>query len=348
MFLARQISVSTLNATSSIMIKLSAFIISLLLAAVYASPTSSSVRASLPAKCSMEYCAARGAAATCIFTFHVGSASFTRSISCRLFSYTAESEKECRILCPQGCNDIVFGSDGRAYCSPCHLRIKSCQTRYHVHGAPLTPSPSSNPTPKATSSPVPNPGPVCSMITCTRFGEKHKCFYHGFVSDCASWSSTKEKEQQCSFRCILVCLPFDRRPIASNGRRYCTVCALRAASCFEDFTIYGPLPIPTSTPSLMPTNKPVLICSMASCTRFGAKQNCKYLGSNSTCAKWAVTTQKREQCAFVCILICLPPEQQPIDNTGRSHCTACQLQSSSCARDFVIYGPVRYGGGLIR
>ncbi|CAN8061786.1 unnamed protein product [Agarophyton chilense] len=112
----------------------------------------------------------------------------------------------------------------------------------------------------------------CNLVYCTRFGQRAECVYQSDLSPCALWHSLEMRVNPglCDSNCPLQCDPADRRPIASDGKVYCTECALRYASCDSRFVVYGPInfgspsdlpfapigvgvtPPPTPSPSSLP------------------------------------------------------------------------------------------------
>lgn len=88
----------------------------------------------------------------------------------------------------------------------------------------------------------------CSVGRCTRFGPRHVCEVplprgSGIVSTCRAWARRSDGNPgpDCSFACILICAVGDARPLASNGKRFCSICQLRQKSCTTGFRVFGPV-----------------------------------------------------------------------------------------------------------
>lgn len=312
-----------------------------------------------PNTCSPTFCGTFGSHATC----HTPAGKTT----CAKYAFTPAAFRSCVLLsksCPNSCYFIpVYGSDGKPYCTPCHLHAYSCRVGFKVFGpvgngvlerdqehvdaeervrvAPKVAV-------KSSKAILPIP-PPCSARLCTAKGSSTACTFGWKKTTCGKYSFTEESKKQCDIQCIQIC--YEDGPIASNGRKYCSFCHLRQASCASHYKIFGPVTHPSvrssTTPStktmLRPTGRILDLCSKDNCTAKGANALCVDAVHKifSSCAKWAKTPQKKKQCSFVCLALCVPPSHQPKDNNGKSYCSLCYLQAASCAADFKIFGPVK-------
>lgn len=201
--------------------------------------------------------------------------------------------------------------------------------------------------------------PICSATYCGTNGASARCIANDLPTEptlCYFWALTSDARLSCkALTCNNSCYFI---PVyGSDGNPYCTPCHLHKKSCEVRFNIYGPVSRTPNPMSAFPSGgpmaarpveaavvahaeRPVEKCSSGLCTSKGAWTGCLFEGNRSTCGKWARTDEKREECSFLCPLLCLPEEARPVDNTGKKHCSRCQLASASCAADFKIYGPV--------
>lgn len=86
----------------------------------------------------------------------------------------------------------------------------------------------------------------CSVSFCTAHGAEAVCTsndLHIKYATCDTWYDylIKSGSQPCSFTCSRECWVEKEQPIASDGSRYCTQCALEASSCNSGFKIHGPI-----------------------------------------------------------------------------------------------------------
>lgn len=184
---------------------------------------------------------------------------------------------------------------------------------------------STSPSVKKRSATPPRPLRRCSANRCARRGARTKCLFKrgGKRFSCAHFARTAASRKQCAFACILICNPPKKQPLASNGRRFCSACQLKAFSCGSGYRVYGPVREPRDA------------CAVSYCGMNGAAAKCKFAGRASTCGKWAFTEEKRKACDFACLQICLL--DGPTDNTGKGYCSLCHLLDASCASDFKIF-----------
>ena len=94
---------------------------------------------------------------------------------------------------------------------------------------------------------LPGAPPECSVDFCSGTGAEGVCSVgegNAEVAFCGSWATRSDgfPGPDCDFVCLAVCL--EDGPFGSDGRQYCSLCYLRAASCASDFEIYGPVPKP--------------------------------------------------------------------------------------------------------
>ena len=87
----------------------------------------------------------------------------------------------------------------------------------------------------------------CSVRRCSRFGGGYVCEVpvprrSGIVSTCKAWARRSDGNAgpDCDFVCREFCRT-TRKPVASNGQEFCSICKLRQASCESDFMIFGPV-----------------------------------------------------------------------------------------------------------
>ena len=87
----------------------------------------------------------------------------------------------------------------------------------------------------------------CSVRRCSRFGGGYVCEVpvprpSGIVSTCKDWARRSDgiAGPDCDFACGGFCRS-SRKPVASNGQEFCSVCKLRQASCESEFMIFGPV-----------------------------------------------------------------------------------------------------------
>lgn len=95
---------------------------------------------------------------------------------------------------------------------------------------------------------------TCSVEYCSKNGADRLCSFGEGVTTCSAWHGYKNAtgSSLCRFPCTKECLAEEKQPMASNGKKYCTFCALKFASCKSGFELYGPLPATESTASSEP------------------------------------------------------------------------------------------------
>lgn len=310
-----------------------------------------------PQPCNVTYCGTNGPFAKCTAPY---SAKLT---TCYRWGATKQGLFQCRThACPDICyEERVIASDGSEHCSPCHLHQHSCTTLYKVYG-PIHSDPSTTSrsvsgtriveeTERLSVDPPTKPileVPTCSADFCSKNGATKFCgIYAGSklvdLMTCLKFSQSDESKKQCSFFCPQLCLPEDQQPVASNGKKFCTECHLKQASCASSYKIFGPVrPKATPKPSPAPTSDPgpAVLCKRGFCTFRGQSGRCLYMKREITCRRWASTPEKEKECAFACIQIC--KSVKPIDNFGKTYCSSCHLAQASCESNFKIYGPVGF------
>lgn len=325
--------------------------------AVFSFALLSIAAAILPNKCSVEHCGTVGASARCTQTqpFKV--------TTCASWAKTREAIWQCRELDCSGmsCYFIpLLASDGNLYCTPCHIHQVACKTGFKVFG------PVDGPISRQYAEKEPAEElheedeeitkhlerktvliPFCSMTFCTKRGANALCLLdltNGGTQQttCFKFSFTPKSKKQCRFFCPLFCLPEDQQPVANTGKKFCNECLLRAESCRTNYKTFGPVPhgtVPPPTVTItIPTTKPLSpTCSVKSCTMSGRNGSCLLDRSPSTCAEYAKTEEKKRDCDFACIQICVPEEKQPVDNFGKKYCSLCHLSLASCASDFKVF-----------
>lgn len=83
----------------------------------------------------------------------------------------------------------------------------------------------------------------CTVRFCSRKGRRGICRIGRECATCFAWATRTDfgTKPNCNFACLAFCLDYKRRPLGSDGRRYCSRCALRAKSCQTQFEVYGPI-----------------------------------------------------------------------------------------------------------
>lgn len=87
---------------------------------------------STPEKCSVGYCTANGAEAFCTVSDGIAGTSTCGAWAKRSDGFPGP---DCNFVCIQICYpDGPYGSDGRKYCSGCHLASASCASHFRIYG----------------------------------------------------------------------------------------------------------------------------------------------------------------------------------------------------------------------
>lgn len=186
----------------------------------------------------------------------------TGFITCARYAGTNKATSSCKHMSKtynKSCFLIpVYGSDGNRYCTPCHLHVYSCKTRFQVYG-PVSGSDSA-PRPEVDESEdlvvrgdengairVPSPSgaekcvedreevDVVDSANCMFHDVLHteRCLYdllHGKISHIL-----RKVLHHCRIEDAVLLLLYNgcRRigPTGSDGKAYCSLCQLRAVSC---------------------------------------------------------------------------------------------------------------------
>lgn len=296
----------------------------------------------VPPACSVTYCGTNGSHAVCSH-LHL-------KTTCALWAKTGAGIFECKLKdCTiYSCYFLpVYDNLGNPHCTPCHLHQASCKAGYTFYG-PV------NGSVGAVSRRIERPRkvidteksiaasekrsilpPKCSADFCSMNGALAMCTFQPknsvSVISCYKFSRTATSREECDIFCSKICLLPEHQPVSNTGTKYCTQCLLKLASCASRYRIYGPVK-PKANPALTE-------CSMRFCVANGAAASCSIDGAASSCAKFSLTDEKREQCAFACILICVPEDEQPVDNNGKKYCSGCQLAQASCGSNFRLFAP---------
>lgn len=83
----------------------------------------------------------------------------------------------------------------------------------------------------------------CSVQFCSKRGRRGMCAVSKQVATCGAWASRRDggPNPKCDFACAEFCLIGKLRPRGSDGRFYCSRCALMQRSCATKFKVYGPV-----------------------------------------------------------------------------------------------------------
>lgn len=83
----------------------------------------------------------------------------------------------------------------------------------------------------------------CNVNRCSKNGADHICRIERMTTTCGAWATRGDggTKPNCMIACPEFCLVYKKRPLASDGKRYCSRCQLKAVSCNRDFMIYGPV-----------------------------------------------------------------------------------------------------------
>lgn len=182
---------------------------------------------------------------------------------------------------------------------------------------------------------------ACTANYCAQFGAKSVCtFTHASESrvlTCAQFATTEQSREQCSFACIQICLPLEQQPRASDGKRYCSPCILKSASCASAYKLYF---APSIQPTPSPDNNSINpLCSLPFCTHNGSNAKCLLQTAESTkritCAQWP-SLDKHACPRYVCKIFCPLPKKGPVCN---NFCPPCAFNSLSCESNFTLYAP---------
>lgn len=198
--------------------------------------------------------------------------------------------------------------------------------------------------------------PRCSVEWCSAVGAPDSCHIlsepFNKITSCGEWGQTYEGQSQCkALGCPRNCLPEEERPIDNNGVKYCNKCDLMSASCASGYELYfhpstflpTPRPTPVVRSELKSTERILPLCSLETCSTFGAGQICVRPSLPLIfCDEFALTEESREQCDMyeVCIAACDLPEEQILGSDGIKYCNKCYFRRASCTSLYWIYGPV--------
>lgn len=94
-------------------------------------------------------------------------------------------------------------------------------------------------------------------------------------------------------------------------------------------------------------------CSVSECARHGFSHIC-ILDSHlptwvtTTCGAWATRNDggRRPNCHRICTMECASRNARPVANDGSRYCSLCSLITSSCMKNFTVWGPVQVGPHL--
>lgn len=186
---------------------------------------------SLPPPCSLLHCVTKGAQAICRFTDSSGSISI---IKCKKWA-RVDPDACPKVLCPILCPDLPKkGAACDSKCSGCFFNYESCRRRFKLF----------RPTEeecKALKTPSPSPVPTCSLVYCSRNGNRAQCGFSGRAIRCGKWP--RLGTDVCPrFICKIGCtIPAKKGPVCSN----CPDCAFLAPSCAKNFKLYRAKNCPT-------------------------------------------------------------------------------------------------------
>eukprot|EP00737_Agarophyton_chilense_P000672 gb/GEZJ01000743.1/.p1 GENE.gb/GEZJ01000743.1/~~gb/GEZJ01000743.1/.p1 ORF type:complete len:329 (+),score=24.83 gb/GEZJ01000743.1/:173-1159(+) len=87
----------------------------------------------------------------------------------------------------------------------------------------------------------------CTVPLCASKGADFVCevplpVNSGIVSTCKAWATRSDgnPKPECNLSCPEFCL-INMKPVASNGQKFCSICALFESSCKADFMFFGPV-----------------------------------------------------------------------------------------------------------
>lgn len=242
-------------------------------------------------ECSVAFCTKSGYAAVCVDLF-----SPFRATTCGAYASRVDGGRRaaCSPCGKSNCATPAFtASDGKAYCRRCELEYSSCRSGFQVFG-PVAPGVTPDgakcsstdrtvPACKTTSTCLLNnfgaPGSggvlplystgkcvpdgkfaTCSIAFCTGAGQWAYCRtpLERVATRCGAWASRTDfgYKPDCRILCPRgFCLPTG--PVDKAGKKWCTPCHLRVASCESSFAISGYIaPLFSPLGALCSTNNP--------------------------------------------------------------------------------------------
>ena len=180
------------------------------------------------------------------------------------------SAPTCKLDCPSDCPADAVSSTGETFCNACKLFVASCVAQFAFFGPVLPEN-----VEKACSSQVdlrgaqppgssgyrcvikdfgfplsdiPNEGickkmkkraSMCTISGCMVRGKDHICEVDNMTTTCGVWASggAIKRELDCSVQSCKPKLCAGSPFRSSDGKRYCSWCALKTASCISGFAI---------------------------------------------------------------------------------------------------------------
>lgn len=208
---------------------------------------STPVPVQLAAACSFDLCTARGASAVCALPDSKQQSTCGGWAGRSDGGVLPKCAQFCTADCKLGTSDAPADSTGKRYCNACVLRVASCGAGFAFFGPVAQSVRAPSPAPAAPVLPVATPAPVrlpntCSFLLCTAAGARTACTTPDTktATTCGGWSKRTDGGQKPD--CGIVCAQDCPGGVKDNTRKdYCNACILRAQSCAQHFTIFGPI-----------------------------------------------------------------------------------------------------------
>lgn len=240
-------------------------------------------------------------------------------------SYAPSCDFEC-----EECRDstvTVYGSNGKKYCSTCHLEKGSCDSGFDFHGPvdqpqrpPLQPLSKDSKADENTENGPVVMSPSQKPVNCT-----------GEIAPYDVSSCCVEHE--------IGCIATGEECSSGGGMVPTAPCQSGNVCVIADFGLAS-LDVPNSG-ICREVSPEQMDCSVSMCTRLGQEQLCKLNESVTTCGSWGTPTHGHEgaDCSFECPT-CLQRIALARASDGSMYCSTCRLEKASCSSHFRVFGPV--------